>query len=131
MIAVICFLIGCGSSSAFKFTQVEKSDTPKAVMEFIDRNSGKNGIYLYTQSGYNYIYLNAYNVKQGDKAIVFKDIKHEIKDNTLIISYTEEQTGDLNKKLNNAVIYKFKSSAGYNTIKILKNGVETHFAIID
>lgn len=98
----------------------------------MDRYKDKNGIYLY-DDGTNgkYLLLNDYNVKNGDKASYFTDIKMEVKDGTLIINFNEEYTDDYkNKAIDNIVLYKIKQSKSIDTIRIYKNGQETRFDVV-
>lgn len=122
--------LGCNKESDSEFSKVVRQDIPKRVQNFIDTNSEKNGVYLYSSNidndDYDYLFLNAINVNQGDRASFFTDVKFEIEEqeHTLKINFNEELTDDLNytQKIDNMLIYKIKSSESFDTIKVFKNG---------
>ena len=78
--------------------------------------------------GDSYLFLNDYNVKNGEKAPYYTDIKMELKQNTMTISFNEKYADDYkNKEINNRELYKIKQTKDYDTIRIYKNGKEVHF----
>lgn len=127
---VLATTLGCNKESDSEFSKVVRQDIPKRVQNFIDTNSEKNGVYLYSSNidndDYDYLFLNAINVNQGDRASFFTDVKFEIEEqeHTLKINFNEELTDDLNytQKIDNMLIYKIKSSESFDTIKVFKNG---------
>jgi len=128
---LVAILTGCNKKAEPEFSKVELQNVSKAVQNFMDRNSEKNGIYLYSKSNADeYIFLNAFNVIQGEKAASFKDIKYNIKENTLNIYFNEELTDDYTKNIDNKIIYKIKSSLEFDTIKVFRNGKGIPFDVV-
>jgi len=127
---VLATTMGCNKESDSEFSKVVRQDIPKRVQNFINTTSEKNGVYLYASNidndDYDYFFLNAINVNQGDRASFFTDVKFEIveQEHTLKISFNEELTDDssYNRKIDNMLIYKFKSSEKFDTIIVFKNG---------
>ncbi|SDG60604.1 hypothetical protein [Desulfosporosinus hippei] len=113
---VLTTTMGCNKESDSEFSKVVRQDIPKRVQNFIDTNSEKNGVYLYSSNidndDYSYFFLNAINVNQGDRASFFTDVKFEIEEQeqTLKISFNEELTDDsyYTRKIDNMLIYKIK-----------------------
>ncbi len=127
---VLATTMGCNKKSDSEFSKVERQDIPKRVQNFIDTNNEKNGVYLYSSNidndDYDYFFLNAINVNQGDRASFFTDVKFQIEEqeHTLNINFNEELNDDSNYtlKIDNMLIYKIKSSEKFDTIKVFKNG---------
>lgn len=127
---VLATTLGCNKESDSEFSKVVRQDIPKRVQNFIDTTSEKNGVYLYASNidndDYDYLFLNAINVNQGDRASFFTDVEFEIEEqeHTLKISFNEELADDSNytQKIENMLIYKIKSSEKFDTIKVFKNG---------
>ena len=123
---VLATTIGCNNKSDSGFSKVERQDIPKEVRNFIDRTSEENGIYLYSNNIIDdYLFLNAINVKKGEKAAFFTDVKFEIEEHTLKISFNEKLTADDSnyaQKIDNMLIYKIKLSKEFDTIIVFKNG---------
>jgi hypothetical protein len=125
-------IVGCSKNTNLVFSKENIKSADKKVKIFMDRYNDKNGIYNY-QDGTNemYLFLNGFNVKNGEKASYFTDIKMEVKEGTLIINFNEKYTDDYeNKVIDNRVLYKIKQPKNVDTIRIYKNGQETHFDVI-
>ena len=134
LLLIFCLVLAttmrCNKESDSEFSKVVRQDIPKRVQNFIDTTSEKNGVYLYSSNidndDYDYFFLNAINVDQGDRASFFTDVTFEIEEqeHTLKISFNEELTDDSNytRKIDNMLIYKIKSSEKFDTIKVFKNG---------
>ncbi|WP_242833838.1 hypothetical protein [Desulfosporosinus sp. OT] len=127
---VLATTLECNKESDSEFSKVVRQDIPKRVQNFIDTTSEKNGVYLYASNfdndDYDYLFLNAINVNQGDRASFFTDVEFEIEEqeHTLKISFNEELADDWNytQKIENMLIYKIKLSEKFDTIKVFKNG---------
>jgi hypothetical protein len=115
------------------FSELNLKNTSHKVEAFLDLHNSKNGIYMQQDgTGEAYLFLNGYNVVQGEMASYFTDIKAEVKEGTLIINFNEKYTDAYkNKEINNRVLYKIKQLKTFHTIRIYKNGEETHFDSID
>ncbi|MFT5873806.1 MAG: beta-lactamase regulating signal transducer with metallopeptidase domain [Clostridium sp.] len=117
-------------TSKLLFSKENEKDTNDKVKIFLNSFNNKNGVYSY-EDGTNerYLFLNAQNVKEGEKASYFTDIKMEVKQGTLFINFNEKYTDDYkNKEIDNRVLYKIiMQHKNVDTIRIYKNGQETHF----
>jgi hypothetical protein len=125
-------IVGCSMNTNLVVSKENLKSADKKVKIFMDRYNDKNGIYSY-QDGTNemYLFLNGFNVKNGEKASYFTDIKMEVNEETLIINFNEKYTDDYeNKVIDNRVLYKIKQPKNVYTIRIYKNGQETHFDVI-
>jgi hypothetical protein len=135
LLLIACCLVsvlnGCNKKTEAEFYEVELQNVPNTVQDFMDRNSKKNGVYLYSKINLDsYLFLNAFNVIQGEKAAYFKDIKYNINENTLNIYFNEELTDDYTMKLDNRLIYKIKSSMEFDTIKVFRNDREIPIDVV-
>ena len=118
-------------NSNIEFTKVNLKNTDKKVKTFINQVNNKNGIYLYQNNNKSLVFLNGSNVDSGEKSLYFTDIKMEVKANTLIINFNEKYTDDYkNNEIDHSVLYRIKNFKSFYTIKIYKNGEETHFDLI-
>lgn len=124
---------GCNKNTGLKFVKENPDKAGNKIKQFTETHIGENGIYLYTRSKNEmYLFLNGYNVNNGEKAIYFTDIKAEVKDETLIINLNENYTDDyINKKIDNRVLYKINPPENIEFISIYKNGQETHFDVVE
>lgn len=132
MCTVLVSILGCNKNTNLAFSKENLKSTNKKVKVFMDSFNDKDGIYLYQfDSNYMYLFLNGYNTKDENRALYFTDIKMEVKDETFIINFNEKSTDDYkNKDIANRVLYKIKRPKNIDTIKIYKNGQETHFDAI-
>lgn len=129
IILIVMVMVGCSNNSKLEFSKDSLENTDKKVKTFMDSINDKNGIYLYEENtNESYLYLNGYNVKIGEKASYFTNIEMEFKEGTLIINFNENYTDDYkDKEIDNRILYKIKQPKNVDTIRIYKNGQETHF----
>jgi hypothetical protein len=129
---ILIGILGCSENVDLVFSKVNTKTTNKKVKTFMERYNDMNGIYLYVHSSNDmYLYLNGYNVNNGDKASYFTDVKVEVKEGTLVINFNEKYIDDYhNKEIDNRVLYKIRQPKKVDTITIFKNGQETHFDTI-
>jgi len=129
---VLITLMGCAKDSALVFSKVDLTKVDGKIKIFLDKCTDKNGIYLYDDNtNENYIFLNDYHVKQGEKASYFENIKMDIQGTALIIKLDEQSTNNYkNKKIDNRLLYKVKKPKNIRYIKIYKNGEESKFDLI-
>lgn len=128
---LVLLLVSCQIKPDLSLLEIEEGSAPTAVQNFVREQSGRNGINLYSDGVHgDYIFLNAINVEQGEKAVCFSEITCGISDETLTICFSENQTEYLNGEINNKVIYKIDSSIAYDTIRIFKNGQEIAFDVV-
>jgi hypothetical protein len=125
---ILLVTAGCNNTDSL-FAKVNLDNANKKVKSSLSSYYGKNGIYLYEDgTDEMYLFLNGYNVMQGEKAPYYTDIRIEVKDKTLVINFSKKYTDDYeNKKIENGLLYKIKKPKNVDTISILKNGQETHF----
>ena len=111
------------------FKKVEISSASQKVKTFVSTFAGKNGVYTYEDgTKVRYLLINGFNVQQGEKASYFSDVKVEVIDKTLIIRYNENFTEAYkNKELDNLLLYQVIQPEKVDTIRVFKNGTETHF----
>jgi len=127
----IAFLVtvGCNNTDSL-FTNVNLNNVNINVKSSLSSYYSKNGIYLY-QDGTDemYLFLNAYNVTQGEKATYYTDIGIEVNDKTIVINFSEKCSEDYqNKEIeNNRLLYKIKKPKNVESISIMKNGQEVTF----
>lgn len=128
---LVLLLVSCQIKPDLSLLKIEEGLAPTAVQNFVREQSGRNGVDLYSDGVHgDYIFLNAINVEQGEKAVSFSEITCEISDEILSIYFSENQTEYLNGEINNKVIYKIDSSIEYDTIRIFKNGQEIAFDVV-
>jgi len=124
-------LVGCQKKPDLSLLKIEEGSAPMAVQNFVREQSGRNGVDLYSDGVHgDYIFLNAFNVEQGEKAVCFSEITCAISDETLSIYFSENPTKYRNGEINNKAIYKIDSSIEYDTIRIFKNGQEIAFDVV-
>lgn len=111
------------------FQKVEISSASQKVKTFVNTFAGKNGVYTYEDgTKEKYLLLNGFNVPRGEKAAYFSEVKMEVIDNALVISYNENFTDDYkNKEMSNLMLYRFKQPDNIDVLRVFKNGAETHF----
>ncbi len=131
VLIIISIMVGCGKSDN-RFFRVDYSNIPQKVQKYIDANSDKNGVYLYTTGNKQdeYVYFNSFNVVQGEKAAFFKDIRYDTDDDRLNIYFSTEYTDDYSKINDNKVIYKLSTQEKIKRIDLHKNGTHVPFDII-
>lgn len=125
---VLLVTVGCNNDSLF--TNVNLNNVNNKVKSSLSSYYSKNGIYLYQDdTDEMYLFLNAYNVMQGEKATYYTDIGIEVNDKTIVINFSEKRSDDYqNKEIeNNRLIYKIKKTKNVESISILKNGQEVPF----
>ena len=128
---LILFIAGCQMKPNLSLLKIEEGSAPAAVQNFIHEQIGRNGIDLYSDGVHgDYLFLNALNVEQGEKAAYFSEVTCEIVDETLNIYFSLDQTEYINEKINNRVIYKIDSTLKYDTIRVFKNGQEITFDVV-
>lgn len=132
IILIILAIVGCSKNTKLSFSQENLKITDKKIKIFMDKVNDKNGIYLYSDGTNDMrLFLNGYNVKYGEKASYFTDIKMEVKEGTLIIYFNEKFTDEYkDKEIDNRVLYKIKQPKNVDTIRIYKNEQETYFDCI-
>lgn len=134
IIAIVLIVIVVYSENInLVFSEQNFKNTNHKVEAFLNAHNSENGIYMQEDgTGEAYLFLNGDNVVQGEMASYFTDIKAEVKEGTLIIKFNEKYTDDYkNKEINNRVLYKIKQLKTFDTIRIYRNGEETHFNSID
>ena len=128
---LILLIAGCQMKPSLSLLKIEEGAAPAAVQNFVHEQSGRNGVDLYSDGVHgDYLFLNAFNVEQGEKAAYFSEVTCEIVDETLNIYFSENQTDYFNEKINNKVIYKIVSTFKYNTIRVFRNGQEITFDVV-
>jgi len=127
----ILLVTGCQMKPGLSLLKIEEGAAPEAVRNFVREQSGQNGIDLYSDGVHgDYLFLNSVNVKQGEQAVCFTDIKCKITDGTLNIYFSEKPAEDPSEKINSKLIYKIDSAADYHRIRIFKNGCEISFDVV-
>ena len=77
------------------------------------------------------MFVNGFNIKQGEKAIHFSDFNIEVEEDLLKIIIDQEYSDDYsNKQLKHQVLYKIKLDKEYDTIAAYSNGELVPFNII-
>jgi hypothetical protein len=131
VLASIIALLTTACSSELSLEKTEFSSVDQDVQAFMDRARKTNGAFLYQADRKNYLLLNGVNVIQGDPATTFSNVEVKGDGDTLNIFYDEDFIQDSeDKKLANDLLYEVKLNKDYETIKLFKNGVESHFTNI-
>lgn len=130
---IMYFITSCAENEETSMMEVDDSSFRKdqLAMQMLDWEQ-KNGAYLvqYQDKNEYYLYLNAMNVAQGCKATCFESITVDFKNNTMHIYYIEKETDD-DKNIRNNVWYKIPVENSVDSIRIYRNGQETHFNSIN
>ncbi|MFG6494842.1 hypothetical protein P8610_05750 [Fictibacillus sp. UD] len=135
-IGLITLLTGCTSvqtSSELTMQQLDVDAAEKSVQQFVRSAQQENGVYLCQdeQNNIYYVMLNGVNMVQGDSALTFSDVEVKGEEESLTITYSEDLIKDMEgKKLANQLLYKIKLNKDYETLKLFKNGEESHFHTI-
>jgi len=132
LVVFLCIVILSGCSEDLSFSEVGKDDVNNDIQTFISNVKKENGIYLYLDKQKTiYVYLNASNVKQGEKAVHFNGFDVEGNGDTLHILYNRDKTDDYsNKSLNYELLYKVNLDRKYDNIKSFSNGEEVPFDLV-
>lgn len=123
---VLVSIVGCGRISEITYSEIKIEDASSKLTNFINDSSKKNGVHIFENDNKElYIFLNGYNVFQGEKAPYFENIKIEVQEDSLIISFTEKYTDDYSdKNIKNKVLYKVKKHKDFEYIRVYKNNQE-------
>lgn len=132
LVVLLCIVLLCGCSDDLSFSEVGKDDVNNDIQTFISNVKKENGIYLYSDKQKTiYVYLNASNVKQGEKAVHFNGFDVEGNGDTLHILYNRDKTDDYsNKYLKYELLYKVNADKKYDNIKSFNNGEEVPFDLV-
>jgi len=128
LIIILLVMISCNKNDSL-FTKVDLNNANGEIKSSLSTFYSKNGIYLY-ENGTDevYLFLNGYNVVQGEKTPYYADVSMKVKDKTLVINFSEKYADDYeNKEVENRHLYKIKKPENVDTIKVFSNEQETHF----
>lgn len=125
---VLVSIVGCRRSSEITYYEIKIEDASSKLTDFINESSKKNGVHIFENNNEElYIFLNGCNVFQGGKAPYFEDIKIEVQEDSLVISFIEKYTDDYSdKNIENKVLYKVKKHKVFEYIRVYKNSQEVH-----
>lgn len=125
-------LYACQSSDSVSFSEKKVNELPQDVQSFFNSVNEENGVYLYddAQSNTLLVYLNGYNVEQGDLATNFNNFNAVAEGNTLHLSYDTDTTTHYDSEIDNQLYYEVRLDKEYDTIKLFNNGDETFFNTI-
>jgi hypothetical protein len=131
LLLAISLFTACNQSSGISFDEIDISSIKgEKVNKLLQDWQHKNGAYLFQYQNQGkknyYIFFNASNIEQGNKALYFDGLRVNFEDTIMYVHYSEKQTDNLNNGRNKA-LYKIRQSKGVDTIKIYKNGQETYF----
>src|SRR5659263_167624 len=99
---LVLLLVSCQTKPNLSLLKIDEGSAPKAVQEFIREQTGQNGIDLYSDGVHgDYLFLNAINIEQGEKAAYFSEVTCKITDDTLNIYFSEDKTENMIAKMNN------------------------------
>ncbi|WP_406944220.1 hypothetical protein ACJA3J_12680 [Halobacillus sp. SY10] len=124
---------GCNTKPEISYNEVGKKTLKKDIQHFIESVKEENGVHLYidNQNASIFVYLNESNVVQGEEAMYFTGFDVEGVNETLNLLYKSENTFDSsNSSLEHELFYKVSLDTDYETVKLFKNGKETHFGTI-
>ncbi|MTI70554.1 MAG: hypothetical protein FH751_09930 [Firmicutes bacterium] len=133
IILIVLFFsnVGCTSVSNLTYSEVAIENLNKNVVKFITDHKGSNGVYIFNNSEKEiYLFLNNKNIKQGDKAAFYEDVRIEEKGDTIAISFDEHYTSDYNNIVENKLIYRIRKNKDFEYIKVYKNGEETYIDVV-
>ncbi|MGM7700677.1 hypothetical protein ACSVDE_03065 [Pseudalkalibacillus sp. Hm43] len=131
LVMLVVFLLSAGcSQNELVHKEVKMDELDKEISSFFLNEQDENGIYLFQDQGERiYVFLNGWNVKQGEAASSFSNFEVDPEGDTLNIYYEEQTTTeDKNKELDNRMIYEVQFDRDYDRLAIFKNGEETHFS---
>lgn len=121
-------MISCNKNDLL-FTKVDLNNVNGEIKSSLSNYYSENGIYLY-ENGTDevYLFLNCYNVAQGEKPSYYADVSMEVKDKTLVINFSKKYADNYeNKEVENRQLYKINKPENIDTIKVFSNEQETHF----
>ncbi|MDG5472807.1 hypothetical protein P6709_13700 [Jeotgalibacillus sp. ET6] len=136
MIKPICFILitvgilyACDNNEELNYSAKEKNELTKDVQTFFSMVKDENGVHLYNDEENDSIivYLNGFNVKQGDEAEFFTNFKVEADGSTLNLFYDTDTTTDYSSPIDNQLYYEVKPDKDYDVIRIFNNSDETYF----
>ncbi len=116
---ILLVIVGCNNTDSL-FTKSNLNNANNKVKSSLRSYYNKNGIYLY-QDGTDemYLFLNGYNVMQGEKATYYTDMGIEVNDKTMVINFSEKYVDDYqNKEIENRLSKFHKSKVLINNILI-------------
>ncbi|MFS0673228.1 hypothetical protein [Ornithinibacillus sp. 179-J 7C1 HS] len=129
----IALLSGCNLESSLTYSELSKQSIHQDIQSFFDRVKQENGVHLYydNQNEAVYVYLNGFNVTQGEEAIHFTGFDVERDHDILNILYKSEETAERNNSsLAYELFYKVDVDQDYEYIKLFHNGIESTFDTI-
>ncbi|TWH81673.1 hypothetical protein [Sedimentibacter saalensis] len=125
---ILSVMISCNKNDLL-FTKVDLNNVNEEIKSSLSNYYSENGIYLYENGADEvYLFLNGYNVEQGEKSSYYDDISMEVKDKTLFINFSKKYADNYeNKEVENRQLYKINKPENIDTIKVFSNEQETHF----
>ncbi|MCA1054011.1 hypothetical protein LCM10_03345 [Rossellomorea aquimaris] len=123
-------MAGCASSQ--DVSEVSQDEVSEPIQTFIEDVKEENGVHLYYDGTKAiYVYFNASNVKQGEEASHFSDVKVEEEGNTVKVLYSrEEMSDDSNENIDYELLYKIETDDSYENLKLFENGKEVSFGTV-
>ncbi len=132
ILLIVAFVMssGCNEKDLY-FKNITMDELDKEISTFFLNQQNENGVYLFQDQGERiYVFLNGWNVKQGEAAPTFSNFEIEPDGDTLRIHFEEQLTTDYeNKEVDNRLIYEIRFDRNYESLAIFKNGKETHFDV--
>ncbi|MEI5908695.1 hypothetical protein WAK64_16730 [Bacillus spongiae] len=125
-------LYGCQPNDTLSFSEKTEDELAKEVQSFFNSVSKENGVHLYNdeQSNSLLVYLNGYNIDQGDSAYSFNNFNVEAYGNNLHLSYETDTTTDYSSEIENQLFYEVSLDKEYDKIKLFNNEDEVAFKTI-
>ncbi|GAB2488236.1 hypothetical protein GCM10008929_10970 [Alkalibacterium psychrotolerans] len=125
-------LYACQPSDTLSSSEKMADELPKEARNFFNSVDKENGVHLYNDEQRNsvLVYLNGYNVEQGDVANSFNNFNAVAEGNTLHLSYDTDTTTDYDSELDNQLYFEVSLDKEYDTIKLFNNGDEIFFNTI-
>lgn len=125
-------LYACQSNDTLSSSEKKVDELPKEAQNFFNSIDNENGVHLYNDEQNNsvLVYLNGYNVEQGDPANSFNNFNVAAEGNSLHLSYNTDTTTDYDSEIENQLYYEVSLDKEYDTIKVFNNGEEAAFNTI-
>lgn len=125
-------LYACQSNDTLSSSEKKVDELSKEAQNFFNSVDNENGVHLYNDEQNNsvLVYLNGYNVEQGDPANSFNNFNVAAEGNSIHLSYNTDTTTDYDSEIENQLYYKVSIDKEYDTIKLFNNGEETAFNTI-
>lgn len=122
-------LYACQSDDSISSSEKKMDELPQEVQNFFISMDDEDGVYLYddAQSNTLFVYLNSYNVEQGNLANRFTSFNAKAEGNTLHLSYDTDATTDYDSEIDNQLYYEIRLDKHYDTIQLFSNGDEAVF----